>query len=89
MQHTPNLTANTALSATNRADVLLGRADWTWPDYVAAGERWYDEQPRHPRWIVPTSRSTCARAWAELNCPPAKRAAWVEQQRAALLGDAL
>ena len=87
MQHTTNLTAATALGATDRADVLLGRADWAWPDYVRAGGEEFDRTFTASRAPYPGERRRYAQVFAELNCPPAKRSAWVAQQRAAFEAD--
>jgi len=73
--HTPTKPAD-QLGVFDRFDALAGRADWTWPDYIAEGGRQFDaEFAATGKTYTPTaaSRAHHARCWAELNCPPSKR----------------
>jgi hypothetical protein len=66
--------AASELGVFDRFDVMAGRADWTWPDYVRAGGEWIDaEMAKSGKTITPAARAHHACCWAETNCPPSKR----------------
>ncbi len=71
--------AASELGVFDRFDVMAGRADWVWADYVAEGYRQFDAMfaaantKMSPAWEIERRRN--ARAWAETNCPPNKRRA--------------
>jgi len=64
------------LSSFDAVELLLGRADWRWADYVAAGEREFDAlhvATDGPSPFAPADRAIYAIRYAELACPSPKR----------------
>ena len=72
------------LSSFDAVELLLGRAEWRWADYIAAGEREFDAlhvAVAGPSPFAPGDRAIYAIRYAELACPsPKRRAAQVAER---------